>query len=197
MEGYYTGILDVYYALITTAETATTKPVYGDPKVMGKTIEVTITPNYKEGSVYASNVATRNEKRVDSYTVSVNVDKLAYEVRQELLGRQVDANGVQIINGSQKAPDVAVGFAITLDDDSKELWWLYKGTFAEPTSTAHTASDSITYQHPTIEGKFVRRECDNALAAVCDTVAVSDKLPAAITTWFTAVYEAAAEDSGK
>ncbi len=189
MEGYYTGILDVYYALITTPETATTKPVYGEPKVMGKTIEVTITPNYKEGSVYASNVATRNEKRVDSYTVSVNVDKLSYDVRQELLGREVDMNGVQVIKGSQKAPDVAVGFAITLDDGSKELWWMYKGTFAEPTNTAHTASDSITYQHPTIEGKFVRRECDDALAAVCDTSAVKSETFDAEAKWWTAVYE--------
>ena len=51
MEGYYTGVLDIYYALITKPETATTKPVYAAPAVMGKTIEVTITPNYKEGSV--------------------------------------------------------------------------------------------------------------------------------------------------
>ena len=90
MEGYYTGVLDIYYALITKPETATTKPVYAAPAVMGKTIEVTITPNYKEGSVYASNVATRNEKRVDSYTVSVNVDKLPYAVRKALLGRTQD-----------------------------------------------------------------------------------------------------------
>lgn len=116
MEGYYTGVLDIYYALITKPETATTKPVYAAPAVMGKTIEVTITPNYKEGSVYASNVATRNEKRVDSYTVSVNVDKLPYAVRKALLGRTQDSKGVQIIKGGQKAPEVAIGFAMTLDD---------------------------------------------------------------------------------
>lgn len=190
MEGYYTGVLDIYYALITKPETATTKPVYAAPAVMGKTIEVTITPNYKEGSVYASNVATRNEKRVDSYTVSVNVDKLPYAVRKALLGRTQDSKGVQIIKGGQKAPEVAIGFAITLDDGSKELWWMYKGTFAEPTSTAHTDSSSTTYQHPTIEGKFVRRECDDALAAVVDTAdsSVADSVK---TDWLQSVYEEA------
>lgn len=188
MEGYYTGVLDIYYAPITKAENATTKPTYGVPKVLGKTIEVTITPNYKEGSVYASNIATRNEKRVDSYTVSLNVDKLSYAVRKELLGRTQDKKGVQIIKGGQKAPDVAIGFAITLDDGNKELWWLYKGTFAEPTNTAHTDSSSITYQHPTIEGKFIRRECDDALAAVVDTAdsSVADNVK---TDWLQSVYE--------
>lgn len=190
MEGYYTGVLDIYYALITTPETATVKPVYGTPKVMGKTIEVTITPSYKEGSVYASNVATRNEKRVDSYTVSVNVDKLPYAVRQELLGRKRDKNGVQIIKGGQKAPDVAIGFAMTLDDGSKELWWMYKGTFAEPTNTARTDSNNVTYQHPTVEGKFIRRECDDALASVVDTAdsSVADSVK---TDWLQKVYEEA------
>ena len=131
MEGYYTGVLDIYYALITKPETATTKPVYAAPAVMGKTIEVTITPNYKEGSVYASNVATRNEKRVDSYTVSVNVDKLSYAVRKALLGRTQDS-----------------------------------------------------------KGKFVRRECDDALAAVVDTAdsSVADNVK---TDWLQSVYEEA------
>ncbi len=189
MEGYYTGVLDIYYALMTTEETATTEPEYGTPKVMGKTIEVTVTPNYKEGSVYASNVATRNEKRINSYTVSVNVDKLPFEVREELLGRTADVNGVHIITGGQKAPIVAIGFAITLDDASKELWWLYKGTFAEPTTTGHTDSDSMTYQHPTIEGTFVRRENDDALAAVADTTALTDESAITAASWLQAVYE--------
>ena len=155
---------------------------------MSKTIEVTITPNYKEGKVYASNVATRNERRVDSYTVSVNADKLPYQVRKELLGRESDANGVQIVKGNQVAPYVACAFALTLDDDSQELWVLYKGKFSEPSQTGHTDSDSTTYQHPTIEGTFVRREYDNALGAVAAT-ADEGVMETVETNWFTQVYE--------
>jgi len=118
------------------------------------------------------------------------VDKLPYAVRKALLGRTQDSKGVQIIKGGQKAPEVAIGFAMTLDDGSKELWWMYKGTFAEPTSTAHTDSSNTTYQHPTIEGKFVRRECDDALAAVVDTAdsSVADNVK---TDWLQSVYEEA------
>ena len=165
-EGYFYGILDIYVALMSTQDSPSTKPTYGNYQVMGKTIEAQITPNYKEGKVYASNVATRNEKRVDSYTVSLNLDKIPYAMREKILGRYKDLNGVQIVKGSQKAPFVAIAFALTLDDGSLELWTLYKGKFSEPTQVGHTDSDNMTYQHPTIEATFIRREYDDALAAI-------------------------------
>ena len=93
-EGYFYGILDIYVALMSTQDSPSTKPTYGNYQVMGKTIEAQITPNYKDGKVYASNVATRNEKRVDSYTVSLNLDKIPYAMREKILGRYKDLNGV-------------------------------------------------------------------------------------------------------
>ena len=98
-EGYFYGILDIYVALMTGADGPSTKPTYGSYQVMGKTIEAQITPNYKEGKVYASNTATRSEKRVDSYTVSLNLDKIPYAIREIILGRYKDQNGVQIVKG--------------------------------------------------------------------------------------------------
>lgn len=189
-EGYYYGILDVYYAVMTTEDTHSSAPVYGAMAVMGKTIEATITPNYKEGKVYASNVATRNERRVDTYTVSLNLDKIPYAVRQIVLGRAVDSNGVQVIKGSQVAPNVAIAFALTLDDGSKELWTLYKGKFSEISQNGHTDGDQMTYQHPTIEATFVRRADNDALAAVAAT-ADSGVAASVEAGWFTTVYEPA------
>ena len=189
-EGYFYGILDIYFALMTVEDSAAAAPTYGAYQVMGKTIQATITPNYKEGKVYASNVATRSEKRVDSYTVSLNLDKIPYAVRQTLLGRYADTKGVQIIKGGNAAPNVAIAFALTLEDGSKELWTLYKGKFAEPTQTGQTDSDSMTYQHPTIEATFVRREWDDSLAAIAATA--DNSIPAAvISDWFQQVYEPA------
>lgn len=187
-EGYFYGVLDIYVALMTGNDSQYVRPTYGSPEVLGKTIEATITPNYKEGKVYASNVATRNEKRVDSYTVSLNLDKIPYAMREKIFGREKDSNGVQVIKGNQVAPYVAIMFALTLDDDSKELWVLYKGKFAEASQTGHTDSDSMTYQHPTIEGTFVRREYDNALGAVAAT-ADEGVMETVETNWFTQVYE--------
>lgn len=188
-EGYFYGILDIYVALMTGADGPSTKPTYGSYQVMGKTIEAQITPNYKEGKVYASNTATRSEKRVDSYTVSLNLDKIPYAIREIILGRYKDKNGVQIVKGNQQAPFVAIAFALTLDDGSLELWTLYKGKFSEPTQVGHTDADTITYQHPTIEATFIRREYDDALAAIAAT-ADQNVMETVKAGWFTSVYEA-------
>ena len=189
-EGYFYGVLDIYFAVMTGEDSAAAAPTYGAYQVMGKTIQATITPQYKEGKVYASNVATRNERRVDSYQVSLNLDKIPYAVRKVLLGREEDNNHVQVIRGTQIAPNVAIAFALTLDDGSEELWTLYKGKFSEPTQSAQTDADSINYQHPTIEATFLRREWDNALAAVAATADAS--VPASVRAdWFEEVYEPA------
>ncbi len=188
-EGYYYGILDIYYAVMDKdTDTAAAAPTYSPYKVMGKTIDATITPQYKEGKVHASNATTRNEQRVDTYKVSLNLDKIPYTVREELLGRYRDANGVQIIKGGQRTPQVAIAFALTLDDGSLELWTLYKGAFAEHAQTGHTDSDTMTYQHPTIEGTFVRRTYDDNLAAVAATADASIGNTVR-ENWFKTVYE--------
>lgn len=194
-EGYYYGVLDLYIAKMTEEDTAAKAPVYEDPKVLAKTIEVTVTPNYKEGKVYASNVTTRSEKRIDTYTVSINPDKIPYAIRQELLGRKLDKNGVQVVHGTQTAPYVALMFAMTLDDDTQELWCLYKGKFAESAQTAHTDADTIQYQHPTFEGTFVRRANDNALAAIANS-ADEENGAKLLESWFTKVYEPDSAISG-
>lgn len=188
MEGYFTGILDLYYATMTTEDTSSAAPVYDTPKVLAKSIEVTITPTYREGKLHASNATVRNQKRIDTYTVSLHVDKVPYNVTSEILGRSVDGNGVQIIKGGNTPPNLALGFACTLDDGSKELWWLYKGTFSEISKSASTEADAIEYQTPTIEGTFVRRMNDDALAATVETSA--EGIGADVeTSWFTTVYE--------
>ena len=174
MEGYYYGILDVYYAIMKTEDTAAAAPTYEDPAVLAKSIEVTITPAYREGKLYASNATVRDKKKIDSYGLNA------------ILGRIKDKNGVQIIKGGNEPAKLAIAFALTLDNGEKELWWLYKGQFAEPSVTGKTDADKIDYQTPTIEGTFIRRVYDDALAAVVET-GVTGVGATVETGWFTEV----------
>ena len=188
MEGYYYGILDVHYAIMKTEDTATAAPTYEVPAVLAKSIEVTITPAYREGKLYASNATVRDKKKIDSYGVKLNVDKIPAAVLNAILGRIKDKNGVQIIKGGNEPAKLAIAFALTLDNGAKELWWLYKGQFAEPSVTGKTDADKIDYQTPTIEGTFIRRVYDDALAAVVET-GVTGVGATVETEWFTEVYE--------
>lgn len=185
--GYYEGVLDLYFALMTGEDTSAAAPTYGPPEVLAKSIEVTITPRYREGSLYASNSAVRREKRIDGYDVSVNVDQVVSAIRQKITGRHVDGKGVQIIKGSQEAPYLALGFAQTKDNNAKELWWLYKGKFAEGEKAAKTRGENIEYQTPTLTAQFDRRIFDDALAAIVDSD--DEGVADVVRNWFTAVYE--------
>lgn len=188
--GYYEGVLDVYYAKMTVEDTAAAAPTYGTPAVLGKSINVTITPQYREGSRYASNHKVRNVRRVDSYEVSITADQIVAAVRRDILGRDADAKGVEKITGDQEAPYVAIGFAITKDNDTKEYWWLYKGKFGEMETNQNTAGESIEYRDVALSGTFDRRIFDNALAAVLDEEA-SDADATVAAGWFSEVYETA------
>ena len=189
---YYQGVLDVYFALIKTPGDATNLPTYDKPAVMGHTMEVTITPRFKEGQVYASNALQRYRKNVDGYDVKIKADQVLPAVRRILLGRKVDANGVELSTGDDNAPEVAIGFALTLDDGSKELWWLVRGKFSESDTSAKTQEDKYEYQHPTYSGRFDRRVCDNLLYYCVNTTELSEDKAAVATGWFDAVYTGAA-----
>lgn len=184
--GYFEGVTDVYYALMTTKDGPSTAPAYATPVCAAKTIEIQVTPNYTEKKVYASNVATRRENRVESYTVNLNADQVIPAVRKVLLGREAGADGVEMIKGTNVAPWVAILFAITLDDDTKEYWCMYKGKFQEPTNTHHTKNDGDSYQHPQLQATFVRLESNDALAAVASEAGGSSQ---ATDAWFNAVYQ--------
>lgn len=187
--GIFTGLLDVYVAKITKADSAAAAPTYDTPRVLGLGIEVNITPSYTEGKLHASNRVARRAKRLDSYTVKVNVDAISAENRQYVLGRVPDENGVEILTGNFSAPEVAIGFAATKDNGEKEFWWLYRCTFSENENGHKTAADGIEYRTPTLEAVADRRIFDNALAAVADSTTVAESV---LKSWFDAVYEPAA-----
>lgn len=188
--GYFDGVLDLYYAVMTTEDTPASAAVYDTPKVLAKNIETQITPRYRQGKLEASNATVRNKKVLSGYDLSINVDAVKASVRRALLGRTVDANGVEIISVNSVVPYVAVGTAITKDNGEKELWWLYKGQFAEFEVKAKTKKDdAIEYQTPTLTAIFVSRY-DGELGMVVDTDD-DDVAEAAISGWFNAVYEKA------
>lgn len=186
--GYYEGVLDLYFALMKTEDSSAAVPTYDAPQVLAKSIEVTISPRFREGSLYASNSAVRREKRIDGYDLSVNVDQVPASVRSTITGRHVDKNGVQIIKGAQTAPHLALLFAQTKDNNERELWCIYKGKFAESEKSAKTRGENIEYQTPTLTAQFDRRIFDDNLAAVVDTDDAA--IPASVKeNWFKTVYE--------
>lgn len=192
-KGIYTGFLDVYVAKMTTEDTAAKKPDYDTPKVLGEGIEVTITPTYTEGELNASNRVIRRQKKVAKYSLKLNVATLPHELRNYVLGRQADDNGVELLDGGAQMPKVAIGLGRTKDNGAKELWWLYACQFAEPEVTAKTEQEGqVEYQTPNLEATADRRIFDGLLGVVADSDD-ENLTESVVTGWFGAVYESPAK----
>lgn len=86
--GIFTGVLDVYVARYATEDTTAAAPTYDPPKVLGASIEVTITPQYAEATLEASNRVVRRSKRIKAYSIKANVDTVSPEMKDYVLGRK-------------------------------------------------------------------------------------------------------------
>lgn len=190
-DGVFTGTTDIYMAMMTTPETATEAPMYDDPIVLCKSVEVSLGPSYKEGSLYASNARVRNAKRIDFYEGELTGDQISQANIAKILGRKIDTSGVQVIDGYAEAPYVAIGLGFTKDNGAMELWWLPRCKFAEQEVDRQSENDSIEYQTPKLSFTADRLMSSNHLAYVVDSddEAVSK---ATVEGWFKKVFAPAA-----
>ena len=102
-------------------------------------------------------------------------------------GRTSTTAKVQYVNSSQVIPYIALGFAATYDDGTKELWWVYKCQCSEITRDMKTEEgDNVEYNTPTLEAVAMPLLNNGNLAAVCDTNVVTTASIA--SGWFSAVF---------
>lgn len=162
--GLYVGMGDIYLARMTKEDTASTPPEYGTPYLACEGISCGLTPQYAEGSQSASDRTIRKIKIMTGMDVKVEYPRVLPEVRCDMLGRTLDANGGELV-GDGMAPLFAVGVCATRDDGTKLMRWIYKVRFAEGATNMKTMEDgTIEYQIPTIEGSGVRLAYEHKLA---------------------------------
>lgn len=186
-EAYFDGTADIYYAQMQTADAPQAAPTYEDFQLMGMSVDIKVTPKYKEGTRYASNRKVRNKRVLDGYEMEFSLDKVRAAIRSKIEGRQKDDNGVELLGASDPLP-AAVAFGLTLDDGTMEMWQLYRGVFESVEVEGKTAEDKFEYQDHKVKAVFDRRLSDGRLGAVVES---GDKAVAedVIKNWFTKVYE--------
>lgn len=154
--GLFTGMGDVYLAMMTKEDTPTTKPEYGKPYLACEGISCGLTPQYAQGKQSASDRTIRNLSLLTGMDVKVEYPRVLPAVRCHMLGRELDANGGELV-GDGMAPQFAVGVYATRDDGTYLMRWIYKVRFHEGTTNMQTMEDgTLNYQIPTIEGNGVR-----------------------------------------
>ena len=154
--GIYDGVANIWIAMMTAEDTADTPPEYETPELLGEGITVTLTPVVRAGTLYAGNRKARDRADPDGYTLSVETAAVPPRVRRKILGRQVDAKGVEF-DAAGKPPLLALLYETTRDDGTSLFRWLYKGRASERTATDRTRGENYEWATPTIEFVFWRR----------------------------------------
>lgn len=154
--GLFVGMGDVYLAMMTKEDTATSKPEYGTPYLACEGISCGLTPQYAQGKQSASDRTIRNLSLLTGMDVKLEYPRVLPDVRCHMLGREKDAAGGELV-GDAMAPLFAVGVYATRDDGTYLMRWIYKVRFHEGTTNMQSMEDgTLNYQIPTMEGNGVR-----------------------------------------
>lgn len=181
----YTGLKNFYYAVMTD-DVVDGTTTYETPKRLGAAIALSETPTTSMNTLYAENGPAETASANGPTTAEIGVKDLAPEVRADILGQRLDANGVLHQNRNDKAPYVALGFQMTSETESDAFVWLYKGKFGRPSTTAATKGESVEFSTPTISATFIGRDSDGEEKS---SIVQNDANQAVVDAWFTAVHE--------
>ena len=145
------GLRDLYYAIITEKNGVET---YAIPKKLAEAMTADLSVNTADATLYADDALSEDVSEFASCTLSLGIKELRNEVLSDLLGQEVDDNGVLYAGDGDEPPYVAVGFRAKKMGGKYRYIWLQRGKFKVPNESFETKGESISFKTPTIEGTF-------------------------------------------
>lgn len=150
------GCDNLVYAKMTTEDTATTPPTYGDVTKAPGVMSININPNGSIETLFADDGPMETASTLGKIDVEIQKNELTTQNKADLLGHEIDTNGAVVYGDNDVAPYVAIGFRTLKSNGKYRYVWLYKGKFAEPEDQNETKGDSINFQSDTITGQFAK-----------------------------------------
>lgn len=150
------GCDNLVYAIMTTEDTATSAPEYGEPKPAPGVMHININPNASQETLFADDGPMETATTLGKIEVEIQKNELTTENRADMLGHVIDSNGGIIYSDSDIPPYLAIGFRTLKSNGKYRYSWLYKGKFTDPEEQNETKGDGINFQADTITGQFTR-----------------------------------------
>lgn len=150
------GCDNLHYATMTTEDTATSAPVYTEPKPAPGVMHININPNASLATAFFDDGPGDTASTLGNIDVEIQKNALTTENKADLLGHLIDANGGVVYADDDVPPFVAIAFRTLKSNGKYRYVWLYKGRFADPEDNSETKADSINFQSDTIKGQFVK-----------------------------------------
>ena len=135
-------------------------PKYTDGFTCGEAMEMSINPQYAEGSLYADDKLSEYDKEFKYADVTLKTNTLPIQAHNNMFGHTVEGEGdsVKVIKDRTTDDPNYVGFGIYVKEKVKGVvsfiaMWMYKVKFAEGQEDYKTKGDNIEYQVPSMAGK--------------------------------------------
>ncbi len=183
------GLDKLYYSVITDGEDGI--ETYGNPKKLAKAMNVDLSVEVAEATLYADDSAAETVKEFAGGTITLGVDDLSAEALKDLAGARIDSNGVIVSSGEDVGNYVAIAFRAKKSNGKYRYYWLYRVKFSTPSDTYETKGDSVNFNTPTIEGTISQRvkESSNGRHPWKSQIDETDENKAIIEKWYEKVYE--------
>ncbi len=145
------------YAATIKAEPEGAEATYGELLKLGEMIEIDVSPNFNEGSLYGDNALCEYVKEFKDIDVTLNTTTMPVKAYEILFGQKVTGDGEHIAANINDVSNY-VGFGFVKGEMVKNVTtyfavWLPKVKFTLPSEKCTTKGESITWGTPSITGK--------------------------------------------
>lgn len=149
-----TGVDEFYYAVLNASDTVT-----GDIERVKFLQNITVEMPQEVVRAYGDNTTAEMAVSNGDISVSSQFHKVPIEDKQTLLGWET-VDGISATGSQDNPPYVAVVFAKTYEDGSREYVGLPKGMFTRPNIEGQTKEDNVEFSNETIEAQFMDRKVE-------------------------------------
>lgn len=183
------GLDNFHYALLNSDTTASVS--YQTPVALKGALTVSYNPNSEVSTLFADDGPYDTAETIGEVELDVGIADISQEDYAALMGHTI-TGGVMNELATDQPVDVAFGFRAKRSNGGYSYFWFLKGKFSKPSMDHETKGDTISWQTPTMMGKFVARVYDGRYRSL--TRDDADDYTAAIgTAWFTTVYGTTAD----
>ena len=147
------GLNNFRYGILSEASDGT--PTYGGSKKPAKAVSCSVSITNNDAKLYADDGLAESDTSFQSGTVSIGIDDEDQTTMAELLGHEVDSNGVMIRNTADVAPYVGLGRVVVKMIGGLyryKVEFLHKVKFSEPSQDDSTKGESTEFTTGTLEG---------------------------------------------
>ena len=123
---------------------------------------VSIEPQTDDATLYADNQAVDTANVTSKYGLTIDTATLPLEYKALLLGHTIE-NGVMTVTSEDNAPYFAIMFETTKRNGKKRYVKFLKVRFSEPSETAQTKEEGVTYNTPSMTATAIYRNDKKAI----------------------------------